>query len=125
MEIASILYPIGLLIGLAGNSHVIYILMRFPSMKSITNVYILNLAITDWMFLFGGFFLTSKIIFKTWIFGEPLCKFYLTVDSIHQFARSILLVSLCVNRYLAIKSNLRNLFCAKTVCLFVWIVSIF
>lgn len=45
--ISTILYAVVCIIGLFGNTLVIYAVLRFSKMKTVTNMYILNLAIAD------------------------------------------------------------------------------
>jgi len=40
-------------IGLVGNALVIYVVARYARMKTVTNVYILNLSVADSMYLVG------------------------------------------------------------------------
>lgn len=46
-----ILYALVCIIGLMGNTLVIYVVLRFSNMQTVTNMYILNLAIADECFL--------------------------------------------------------------------------
>lgn len=45
--IVQILYGIVCCVGLCGNSLVIYVVVRFSKMQTVTNLYIVNLAIAD------------------------------------------------------------------------------
>lgn len=64
LEFAKILYGIVCLVGLCGNTLVIYVVLRFSKMQTVTNMYILNLAVADEMFLVGLPFLIATVIFK-------------------------------------------------------------
>lgn len=101
LEFAKILYGIVFLVGLFGNSLVIYVVMRFSKMQTVTNMYILNLAIADEMFLIGLVFLITTFIYKYWMFGRLLCKIYMTITSINQFTSSLLLTVMSADRYIA------------------------
>jgi hypothetical protein len=50
----SVLYTIVFVLGIAGNSLVIYVVCRFSKMQTVTNLYILNLAVADECFLIGS-----------------------------------------------------------------------
>jgi hypothetical protein len=56
--IVQILYGIVCCVGLCGNTLVIYVVVRFSKMQTVTNLYIVNLAIADevcgFFFFFGG-----------------------------------------------------------------------
>ena len=52
-----IIYSIIFVGGLVGNTLVIYVVSRFPGLHTVTNTYILNLAIADECFLLGELFI--------------------------------------------------------------------
>ena len=65
-----------LLIGGVGNSLVIYIVARFSEMRTVTNYYIVNLAVTDLAFLVCCIpFTTINYLTYGWIFGKTMCTF--------------------------------------------------
>ncbi|OQR70329.1 somatostatin receptor type 2-like [Tropilaelaps mercedesae] len=74
VRITTILYFIICLVGLCGNSLVIYVVFRFSKMQTVTNMYIFNLALADVMFLFGLPFLITTMTTRDWIFGQAMCK---------------------------------------------------
>ena len=51
-----LIYIIIFLAGVIGNSLVIFVVTRFPGLHTVTNTYILNLAIADMCFLLGKAF---------------------------------------------------------------------
>ena len=53
-----LIYILIFLIGVVGNSLVIYVVTRFPGLHTVTNTYILNLAIADMCFLLGKYNIT-------------------------------------------------------------------
>ena len=62
--------------GVVGNSLVIYVICRHGSMKTVTNYYIIKLAITDVAFLVCcAPFTPFLCALPQWIFGRFLCKF--------------------------------------------------
>lgn len=61
------LYAIVCIIGLTGNTLVIYVVLRFSNMQTVTNMYILNLAIADECFLIGIPFLITTMNMGHWI----------------------------------------------------------
>lgn len=66
------LYAIVFIIGLTGNTLVIYVVLRFSNMQTVTNMYILNLAIADECFLIGIPFLITTMNMGHWIFGRAM-----------------------------------------------------
>ena len=64
------------LIGLVGNSIVVTVICCQGQLKTVTNYYIVNLAITDLAFLVAcAPFTASLYATRDWIFGRFLCKF--------------------------------------------------
>ncbi len=129
LEFAKILYGIVFLVGLFGNSLVIYVVLRFSKMQTVTNMYIFNLAVADEMFLVGLPFLITTVIYKYWSFGRIMCKIYMTTTSINQFTSSLLLTVMSADRYVAVchpisSPRYRTPFIAKFICLTVWTVSL-
>ncbi len=77
--------------GLVGNTLVIYVVLRFSKMHTVTNMYILNLAVADECFLVGIPFLIVTMAMAQWPFGAIMCKIYYTTTSINQITSSIFL----------------------------------
>lgn len=97
-----IIFAIVCLVGLVGNTLVIYVVVRFSKMQTVTNMYIVNLAIADECFLVGIPFLLVTMINKGWIFGKVACKGYMISTSINQFTSSLLLSIMSGDRYIAV-----------------------
>ncbi|KAK3091210.1 hypothetical protein FSP39_017982 [Pinctada imbricata] len=121
-------YSLIFLIGLTGNGLVIYVVTRFAKMKTVTNLYILNLAISDAFFLASLPFLIVTTILRYWVFGAAMCKIYFVLFSINLFTSVFQLTALSADRYLAVchpvrSSRYRNTTIAFFVCLFMWSIS--
>lgn len=128
VEFSKLLYGLVCLVGLCGNSLVIYVVLRFSKMQTVTNMYIFNLALADEMFLVGLPFFIATMVFKYWPFGAAMCKVYMTTTSINQFTSSLLLTVMSADRYVAVchpisSPRYRTPFIAKFVCLTAWTVS--
>ncbi|XP_061400267.1 somatostatin receptor type 5-like [Musca vetustissima] len=100
--ITMILYSLVCIVGLFGNTLVIYVVLRFSKMQTVTNIYILNLAIADECFLIGIPFLLYTMHNSSWQFGEYACKAYMVSTSITQFTSSIFLLIMSADRYIAV-----------------------
>lgn len=96
------LYASVCIVGLMGNTLVIYVVLRFSNMQTVTNMYILNLAIADECFLIGIPFLIKTMYLGEWSFGKNMCKIYMVSTSITQFTSSIFLLIMSADRYIAI-----------------------
>ena len=69
-----VFYALVCLCGLVGNTLVIYVVLRFSKMHTVTNTYILHLAVADECFLVGIPFLIATMAMGAWPFGDTLCK---------------------------------------------------
>lgn len=73
--IISIVWSLIILTGVIGNGLVIYILFRYGE-RSVTNVYVTNLAFADLMFIIMVVPVTLiHNVIPTWILGSIICKF--------------------------------------------------
>lgn len=126
--ISMILYILVCIIGLFGNTLVIYVVLRFSKMQTVTNMYILNLAIADECFLIGIPFLITTMNMGEWSFGKVMCKAYMVSTSITQFTSSIFLFIMSADRYIAVchpisSPNFRTSFVSKIVSVIAWTAS--
>jgi heme/copper-type cytochrome/quinol oxidase subunit 2 len=126
--ITQIVFAVVCVVGLLGNTLVIYVVLRFSKMQTVTNMYIVNLAVADEFFLIGIPFLIATISLQFWPFGKQMCKFYMSTTSINQFTSSIFLTVMSADRYVAVchpisSPKIRTPFVSKVVSLAAWSVS--
>lgn len=126
--ISMILYALVCIVGLCGNTLVIYVVLRFSKMQTVTNMYILNLAIADECFLIGIPFLITTMYLGEWTFGKAMCKAYMVSTSITQFTSSIFLFIMSADRYIAVchpisSPRYRSPFVSKVVSIVAWTTS--
>nr|ACQ58433.1 C-C chemokine receptor type 9 [Anoplopoma fimbria] len=125
------LFWIIFLLGAVGNLLVVWIYTTVRHrLKTMTDVYLLNLAVADLLFLCMLPIWAVDAI-KGWDFGISLCKMVSAVYKINFFSSMLLLTCISVDRYIAIvqvtkAQNLKKkrLFYSKLACLGVWSVSI-
>ncbi|CAF3845652.1 unnamed protein product [Rotaria sordida] len=98
----SILLFIVLLIGLIGNLLVIYVVLNYGLLKTVTNKYLLHLALSDVIFLSGVPFFISSIMTRSWLFGGFTCKIFFLTQGVNQYTSIIILSLLSFDRYLAV-----------------------
>ncbi|KAM6897158.1 somatostatin receptor type 2-like [Xenentodon cancila] len=116
-------------VGLCGNTLVIYVILRYAKMKTVTNIYILNLAVADVLCMMSLPFIAMQLALVHWPFGEALCRVILTVDSLNQFTSIFSLMVMSIDRYLAVVHPIRSTKWrkprfAKLINFTVWIVSL-
>ncbi|XP_031174931.1 somatostatin receptor type 5 [Sander lucioperca] len=103
-----LIYIIVCIIGLGGNTLVIHIVLHYSKIESVTNIYILNLAIADELFMLSLPFLAVQNTLQSWPFGSFMCRLVMTVDSINQFTSIFCLTVMSIDRYLAVVHPIRS-----------------
>ncbi|XP_051244913.1 somatostatin receptor type 5 [Dicentrarchus labrax] len=103
-----LIYIIVCIIGLGGNTLVIHIVLHYSKIESVTNIYILNLAIADELFMLGLPFLAVQNTLQSWPFGSFMCRLVMTVDSLNQFTSIFCLTVMSIDRYLAVVHPIRS-----------------
>ncbi|KAM5170994.1 mitochondrial inner membrane protease subunit 2 isoform 1-T2 [Mantella aurantiaca] len=96
-----ILYCIIFTFGLVGNTLVLWILIWYKKLASVTDIYLLNMAISDLLFVFTLPFVVYAIKYQ-WEFGDAMCKILAAVNYIGFFSSIFFVTVLSVDRYLAI-----------------------
>ncbi|XP_072179664.1 G-protein coupled receptor 54-like [Diadema setosum] len=97
-------------IGVLGNALVCYVILRHLQMRTATNYFIMNLAITDIAFLVCcAPFTASVFALNHWIFGQFLCKFVFYMMHVTAQATCMMLTAMSIDRYQAIMHPLRSL----------------
>uniref|UniRef100_A0A673JJV7 Chemokine (C motif) receptor 1a, duplicate 1 n=1 Tax=Sinocyclocheilus rhinocerous TaxID=307959 RepID=A0A673JJV7_9TELE len=84
-----------------GNILVLVMLALYESLKSLTNVFILNLAVSDLLFTFGLPFWASYYIWG-WTFGEVGCKAVKFFFYVGFYSSVLFLTLMTVQRYMAV-----------------------
>lgn len=118
------------LVGGAGNLAVIWIYLNFPRrLKTMTDVYLLNLAVADLLFLVT-LPLWAAEASNGWSFGSVLCKVNSALYKVNLFSSMMLLTCISVDRYVVIvettkaqNSQAERRRCSRVVCLGVWLLA--
>ncbi|KAJ8359519.1 hypothetical protein SKAU_G00160440 [Synaphobranchus kaupii] len=96
--------------GMVGNFMVIYAFSRSRSLRTPPNVFIINLAITDFLMCVTQapiFFATS--MHKKWIFGEKGCELYAFCGALFGICSMITLTIIAIDRYFVITRPLASI----------------
>ncbi|CAF3657737.1 unnamed protein product [Rotaria sordida] len=122
----SVLFVV-LICGICGNVIVLFVgILRRSYQNNVTNCYIMNLAITDFLFLLISVPLTSYLaIKKVWIFGEFICKMHIYLAHVLLQATCYTLAAMSIDRYLNIVHEpwyrqYRTPKGALIICLLIW-----
>nr|XP_009686125.1 PREDICTED: C-C chemokine receptor type 5-like [Struthio camelus australis]XP_009686126.1 PREDICTED: C-C chemokine receptor type 5-like [Struthio camelus australis] len=95
------LYSLVVIFGLIGNVLVVLILVKYKRLKSMTDIYLLNLAISDLLFIFSLPF-WAYYAAQEWIFGDALCRILSGVYLLGFYSGIFFIILLTIDRYLAI-----------------------
>ncbi|XP_040402799.1 C-C chemokine receptor type 8-like [Cygnus olor] len=97
-----VLYTVLFVTGLVGNALVVWVLMAFKKVRAMTDVYLLNLAISDLLFVFSLPFLVQYSLVSQWSFGNVMCKIVSSAYFIGFYSSSFFITIMSIDRYLAI-----------------------
>lgn len=106
--ILPVIYSIICAVGLTGNTAVIYMILKAPKMKTVTNMFILNLAIADDLFTLVLPINIAEHLLHHWPFGELLCKVILSIDHYNIFSSIYFLTVMSIDRYLVVLATVRS-----------------
>ncbi|NXE87735.1 XCR1 protein, partial [Menura novaehollandiae] len=126
--LTTVLYTLVFLLSLLGNTLVLWILFKCENLTSLTNIFIMNVCVSDLVF---SCMLPFWVVDQSfgWIFGEFLCKAVNAVFSIGYYSGVFFLTLMTILRYLFVVNPLSTLrsqtrCCGFLVSLVVWTVSI-
>ncbi|XP_020735028.1 C-X-C chemokine receptor type 2 isoform X1 [Odocoileus virginianus] len=122
-----VIYALVFLLSLLGNSLVMLVILYSRVGRSVTDVYLLNLAMADLLFAMTlPIWAASKA--KGWIFGTPLCKVVSLLKEVNFYSGILLLACISMDRYLAIVHATRTLtqkrHWVKFICIGIWALSV-
>ncbi|NXT74234.1 CCR7 protein, partial [Zapornia atra] len=120
------MYSIICFTGLLGNGLVMLTYIYYKRLKTMTDIYLLNLAMADILFLLTlPFWATSAAMY--WLFGEATCKAIYCICRVSFFSGMLLLLSISIDRYFAIvqaasahRFRPRMTFISKITCILIW-----
>ncbi|CAL1567866.1 unnamed protein product [Knipowitschia caucasica] len=122
-------YLLIFLICMLGNGTVCFIVLRSRNMRSVTNLFILNLAISD--LLVGIFCMPTTLvdnIITGWPFGSVVCKLSGMVQGISVSASVFTLVAIAVDRFRCIAYPFRQkltIATSKIIIAVIWVLAVF
>ncbi|XP_074505886.1 C-C chemokine receptor type 9a [Sebastes fasciatus] len=119
-------------VGGAGNLAVVWIYLNFRRrLKTMTDVYLLNLAVADLLFLVTLPLWAAEASHGCWSFGSTLCKLNSALYKVNLFSSMFLLTCISVDRYVVIvqttkaqNSQVERRRCSRVVCVVVWLLAL-
>lgn len=112
-------------LGLISNCVAIYIFICALKVRNETTTYMINLAMSDLLFVFTLPFRIFYFATRNWPFGDLLCKISVMLFYTNMYGSILFLTCISVDRFLAIvypfkSKTLRTKRNAKIVCVAVW-----
>uniref|UniRef100_A0A8D0HC45 C-X-C chemokine receptor type 6 n=1 Tax=Sphenodon punctatus TaxID=8508 RepID=A0A8D0HC45_SPHPU len=124
------MYSFAFVLGLVGNSLVLIIYLFYEKMKTLTDVFLVSLAIADLLFLFTLPFWAYAAAYE-WIFGTYMCKFIRGLYSLNLYTSMLTLTCMTIDRLIAItqatkayQSKVKKTLWGKVICVLVWMISL-
>ncbi|XP_023203149.1 C-C chemokine receptor type 6-like [Xiphophorus maculatus] len=113
------------ILGLVGNSLVILTYALYKRTKSMTDVYLLNVAIADLLFVLALPFIVYNELYS-WPMGQVACKLLRGSYSVNLYSGMLMLACVSTDRYIAIVQarrsfGLRSMSRSHIVCFLIWI----
>uniref|UniRef100_A0A3Q0T9C6 G-protein coupled receptors family 1 profile domain-containing protein n=1 Tax=Amphilophus citrinellus TaxID=61819 RepID=A0A3Q0T9C6_AMPCI len=123
-----ILYTVTVVLGITGNSMVIWV-AGFKLKPTVTNVWLVNLAIADLIFCFTRIFSLTQMKLSCWLFGPFLCQFHGFFKHTNMFCSVFVLAVISLDRVLCVTQPVltkhrRTLWAARVVAVCIWITAI-
>lgn len=122
-----IVYGFIFVIGMIGNSMVVAIIYFYMKLKTVANIFVLNLAISDLTFLITlPMWATFTATGYQWPFGGFLCKTSAGLVTFNLYTSIFFLTALSIDRYLAIvqpvrSRRFRSVAYARITCVVIWL----
>lgn len=126
--ISVIIYIISFVLGLVGNGTVIWV-TAFKSKKTINGIWLLNLALADFVFLlFLPLYIDYILRDFHWDFGVTMCKLNSFVSVMNMYASVLFLTVLSIDRYVSLvhlnwSGRYRTIRRAWVVCGCIWVLA--
>ncbi|XDV27273.1 hypothetical protein PO909_030833 [Leuciscus waleckii] len=124
-----IVYSCNFIMGIVGNSLVVAVIYFCLKLKTVANIFVLNLAVSDLTFLITlPIWAINTATGYKWLFGSFLCKAIAGMVLLNLYTSIFFLTALSIDRYLAIVHPVRSRRCrtvvyARVTCILVWVVA--
>ncbi|XP_066206913.1 C-X-C chemokine receptor type 6 [Saccopteryx leptura] len=124
------MYLVVFLCGLVGNSLVLVIYIFYQKLRSLTDVFLMNLPLADLVFVCTLPFWAYASIHE-WVFGKILCKILLGIYTLNFYTSMLILICITVDRFMAVvratkayNQKAKRMSWGKAICVSAWLVSL-
>ncbi|XP_059170729.1 RYamide receptor-like [Physella acuta] len=104
-----LMYVLQIMVAVGGNLLFSYVIVMRPKMRSVTNLFLLNLAVSDVIkaVICVPYTFMANLILLHWPYGDFSCPFVTYVQVVAVFLSAFTLVAMSVDRYVAILNPMR------------------
>lgn len=125
-ELYSIIFSIVFVLGLITNMAAMYIFFCSLKLRNETTTYMMNLVVSDLLFVFTLPLRVLYFVSRNWPFSDELCKISVALFYTNMYGSIFFLTCISMDRFLAIvyplsSRSVRTKGKAKLVCLAVWV----
>ncbi|CAM1321194.1 Uncharacterised protein g7711 [Pycnogonum litorale] len=126
----TLIYSTILLIGLIGNSLIIFVIARYQRMRSISNIFLASLSAADLLLIVACIPVKLARLYSfTWTMGEVCCKFIYYIQNFSAVCSVLTLTAISIERFCAVIYPMKaKLICttrnARIVIVSIWILSL-
>lgn len=128
IRVMTCVYSLIFLVGIVGNGLVIFSVLRFSKMRTATNMYLLNLAMADILFLFALVFFIPSYLLQRWPFNTGCCILFFGLTAINWYASVFTLTAMSIDRYFAVVKitphHKRPLGHVRAICATIWVTAV-
>ncbi|XP_012663513.1 C-X-C chemokine receptor type 6 [Otolemur garnettii] len=124
------MYLVVFVCGLLGNSLVLVISIFYQKLKTLTDVFLVNLPLADLVFVCTLPFWAYASMHE-WIFGNFMCKTILGIYTMNFYTSMLILTCITVDRFLAVvqatkayNQQAKWMTRGKIICLLIWVISL-
>ncbi|KAF7226099.1 C-C chemokine receptor type 1-like [Nothobranchius furzeri] len=123
------LYILVFILGSIGNGLVVVVLVKHRNQTNLTDMCLLNLALSDLLFIFTLPFYTHYILINQWNFGDFMCRFLSCSHHSGFYSSVFFMVVMTLDRYVVIMhahkvARYRTLKAGVVMIVLVWMLSI-
>ncbi|XP_068179714.1 C-C chemokine receptor type 1-like [Antennarius striatus] len=123
------LYSLVFILGFLGNSLVVCVLVKHRSQINLTDICLLNLALSDLLFVITLPLYSHYSVVSEWIFGDFMCRFTAVSHNTGFFSGIFFIVVMTLDRYVVIMhahtmTRYRTLKAGVVLTILIWMLSL-